>query len=374
VAAAIFPYTDEYARFDYGSHHPFQIKRLELTYCLCEAYGLFDLPGVRIVRTQPAREEDVLAVHSADYLAALRAVDAGLALPAFAAYGLGSGDNPAFPGVYEWSMLSTGASLQGARALGKGEADVAFNIAGGLHHAMRTRASGFCYINDPAVAISELVRRGERIAYVDIDAHHGDGVQAAFYDTDQVLTISFHESGLFLFPGTGMPEELGEGKGYGYAVNVPLPIGTDDETFLWALRRVVPPLVERFRPDTLVTQLGVDSLHTDPLAHLSLTVQGFAEAVGVFKGLAPKWLALGGGGYNMVNVARAWTAAWAVMNGVEITSKLPEAFVNHASALGLRFEALWDEPVRLTPIEKNQVRRSVEGVVAYVLERAVPRC
>jgi len=211
------------------------------------------------------------------------------------------------------------------------------------------------------------------VAYVDIDAHHGDGVQAAFYNTDRVLTISFHESGLFLFPGTGSPDELGEGEGAGYAANVPLPIGTDDETFLWALREVVPTLVGRFRPDTLVTQLGVDTFRADPLAHLNLTVQGFAEAVSLMKGLAPKWLALGGGGYDILGVARGWTAAWAVMNGVELPRELPEAFVHDASAFGLRSPELWDEPVSLSPVERNQVRRTVEGVVAYVLERAVPR-
>jgi acetoin utilization protein AcuC len=259
-------------------------------------------------------------------------------------YGLGTADNPIFPGVYEWSALVAGASLQAMELVATGRADVAFNIAGGLHHAHRAKASGFCYVDDPGVVIAHLADRGLRAAYVDIDVHHGDGVQWAFYDTDRVLTISLHESGLSLFPGTGFAEETGKGKGQGFSVNVPFAPDTDDEIFTWAFDQVVPPLLAAFAPDILVTQLGADTHRTDPLANLSLTTRGFAHAVRAFRATGRPWIALGGGGYDVANVPRAWTLAWAIMNGVEPPPGVPEAYREACRPLGLRADPLLDEP------------------------------
>jgi acetoin utilization protein AcuC len=232
----------------------------------------------------------------------------------YGAYGLGPGDNPIFPGMYAWSQLSAGGTLQAARLVESGEVDRAFHIAGGLHHGMPNHAAGFCYVNDPVIAITELVHKGYRVVYIDIDVHHGDGVQAAFYDTDRVLTISLHESGHYLFPGTGFVQETGAGQGLGYAVNLPMPPGMDDEVYLEGFMAIVPPLVQAYQPDLVFTQLGVDSFHDDPLAHGQLTTRGFVDVLQQIKTLAPRWIATGGGGYNLSNVARAWTLGWSIMN------------------------------------------------------------
>ncbi|MBI3079824.1 MAG: zinc-ribbon domain containing protein, partial [candidate division NC10 bacterium] len=288
----------QYARFDYGAAPPMRIGRLPLTVEVAAAYGLLDGPGIRVLPATIAPDEDLRRFHRPEYLAALQRASAGEAGWGLLRWGLGSWDNPTFPNLYEYSALLTGATLSAGRLVEAGEVRVAFNIAGGLHHAAPDRASGFCYVNDAAVLIAELLARGRRIAYVDIDAHHGDGVQFGFYDTDRVLTISLHETGETLFPGTGFPEETGTGAGEGFSVNVPLAPGTDDEIFLWALEAVVPPLLRAYAPDLLVTQLGIDTHRTDPLAHLTLTIQGFRRAVEVLRGCDLPWVALGGGGYD----------------------------------------------------------------------------
>ncbi len=292
---AAFVYDGVLAQHVLSENHPLRSARLRYAYELLESYGAFDAPNAMLVKPRPATEEEILRFHTRAYVEAVRGVSRGDKAVNLAAFNLGAGDNPVYQGMYEASSLSTGASLRAAELLLSDEADVAFSISGGLHHAMPGNASGFCVFNDPVIAIKELLLRGMRVAYVDIDCHHGDGVQYAFYDTDAVLTISMHESGMFLFPGTGFTHETGTGKGRGYSVNVPLYPYTGDELYLWAFRQVVPPLLEAFDPDVLVTQLGIDTHYRDPITHLALTVQGFGEVVAEFPGLAPKWLALGGG-------------------------------------------------------------------------------
>lgn len=301
---AAFIYSDDFSRFSYGSSHPLKPIRLKLTYELIRACGLLVPDDPRVNIPAPAKREDLLAFHSADYIDMLEASNDGTELPGAAAYGLGYGDNPVFPGMFDWSLLIAGASLLAADLVDCGEAGIAFNISGGLHHAQANRASGFCYINDAVLAIMLLAGRGRRVAYIDIDAHHGDGVQAAFYETDKVLTISLHETGQTLFPGTGFEGETGAGTGNGYSVNVPLPPGAGDELFVRAFTSVVPRRIEQFRPDIIVSQLGVDTFRSDPLAHLNVTTEGFCAMVSTIKSMAPKWVALGGGGYDVANVAR----------------------------------------------------------------------
>jgi acetoin utilization protein AcuC len=357
-------YSDVWSRFDYGPGHPLRMERLGLTFALMEAFGLTTLPETRVVAPSPAPEAALLGFHTADYLEALRAASAGRPGPAAYRYGLGPGDNPIWPGMYEASALACGASVQAAELVVSGEVERAFAFAGGLHHAMPDRASGFCYLNDAVLAIQALRARGRRVCYVDIDAHHGDGVQYAFYETDQVLTISTHERGDRLFPGTGFVDEIGTGAGRGYAVNLPLQPFTDDGVYLEAFDAVVPPLVRAFRPDVVVAQLGIDSHQTDPLTHLALSVDGFAEAVRRLLALAPRLLALGGGGYDLGNVARAWTVAWALMNAVTLPDRLPESFVARARAyLGGR-TALWDRPAALPP----EVVRTAREYAAHQVE------
>jgi acetoin utilization protein AcuC len=367
-----FIYSDDFAKYDYGPEHPLKPFRLKLTHDLIRAYGLLSLPDVRVVGAKPAEEDDLLLYHTKDYIDILKAANSGLEIPGEERYGLGFGDNPVFEGVFEWSRLVTGASLQAAGLVDSGEVPIAFNISGGLHHALASRASGFCYINDPVVVISSLLKKGRRVAYIDIDAHHGDGVQEAFYRTDKVLTISLHESGRYLFPGTGFESETGEGEGRGYSVNIPMPPSSDDEIFVYAFNEVVPPLIERFRPDIVVGQLGVDSFLTDPLTHLNYTTKGFCEVLRKMKDISPKWIALGGGGYEMTNVAKAWTLAWAIMNNVDPPDKLPEAFLKQYPLEGFRSGKLRDEEYQEKGAKKKMIREDVERVVARIREKVLP--
>jgi acetoin utilization protein AcuC len=350
-----------------------RIGRLPLTVEVVDAYGLLDGSGIRVSPAQSAPEDDLLRFHDPDYLAALKRASSGEAGWNQLRWGLGTGDNPPFPGLYEYSALLTGATLAAGRLVEAGEVRVAFNIAGGLHHAASARASGFCYVNDAAVLIAELLARGRRVAYVDIDAHHGDGVQFGFYDTDRVLTISLHETGETLFPGTGFPEEIGKGAGEGFSVNVPLAPGTDDEIFLWALERVVPPLLRAYAPDLLITQLGIDTHRTDPLAHLGLTIQGFRRAVEVLRGCDLPWVALGGGGYDLANVPRAWATAWAVMTGREIPDRLPDAARRALGQRGIRLDTLSDPPSPPDPPGRAEAWQYARTSVARLQELIFPR-
>lgn len=361
------------AAFDLGPTHPLRNTRLRLTFDLIQAYGLHDLPAARVLPTREATFEEMAVFHRSEYLRILRDAETGPSGPDLWPYGLGTGDNPLFPGMYAWSALVAGGSLLAMELVETGGLQVAFNFAGGLHHAAAARASGFCYVNDAAVIITHLVRRGRRVAYVDIDAHHGDGVQYAFDGTDQVLTISLHESGRSLFPGTGFVEEVGRGAGAGFSVNVPFLPGTDDEIFLWAFEEVVPPLVRAFRPDVLVTQLGVDTHRTDPLTNLSLTLRGYAEAIRRFRGLAPRWIALGGGGYDLANVPRAWTAAWAIMNGVEVPDALPPAFLVEFQRLGFTPTRLLDDPYPNQGPARDRAWRFAKEQVEWLRASVFPR-
>lgn len=366
-----FIYSDELQQFSYGPHHPMRLIRLKLTHDLLQAYGVFDRPDVLKSEAQPAGEHEIAWFHTPDYIAVLRNIDQGLVPPNPYVYGLGPGDNPIVKGVYRASLLITGASLQAARAVRAGAVPVAFNIAGGLHHAMPDRASGFCYFDDPVIAIKELVQQGQRVVYLDVDVHHGDGVQAGFYDTDQVMTISLHEDGQFLFPGTGFVEEIGQGAGQGYSVNLPFYPGTDDETYLWAFDQVVQPLIEAFKPDTLVTQLGVDTFVDDPLAHLQLTTHGFVGILRRIKALGIPWVALGGGGYHLANVARAWTLAYAIMNDIELPDEIPPACIETLQRYGLQGTQLHD-PEPTQPIHQH-VRQYAERQVKTIQQKIFPR-
>jgi acetoin utilization protein AcuC len=304
--------------------------------------------------------------HTPDYIAAVRALSEGSGGVEPRRYNFGPGDNPVFSGMFTSEARKVGGALLGARLLLEDSCDVAFNVSGGLHHGQPASASGFCVFNDAAVAIRWLLQQGLRVAYVDVDVHHGDGVQDAFYETDQVLTISLHQDGRTLFPGTGFVGEVGRGAGQGYAVNVPLPPHTTEEPYLWAFDEVVPPLLRRFRPDCLVTQLGVDTHYLDPLAQLNLTTRGQAQIFQRIEALAPShWLALGGGGYNLGVVPRAWALAFAAMAGLNLPRRLPAVYREKYGGL------LLHDGEELSWIRDGQsyVRDAVAAVVASVKER-----
>ena len=366
-------HSDAYTRFDYGPEHPLRMERLGLTFALMEALGLTTLPDARVVAPRPAPDAILARFHTAEYLDVLRGASAGRPGPEAIHHGLGPGDNPIWPGCYEASALACGGSIQAADLVASGAVERAFAFAGGLHHAMPDRASGFCYLNDAVLAILHLRDRGLRVCYVDIDAHHGDGVQAAFYDSADVLTISTHERGDRLFPGTGAVDELGVGPGRGYSVNLPLQPYTDDAVYLPAFEAVVPPLVEAFRPDVLVAQLGIDGHRTDPLTHLAFSVDGFTQAVRRLVALAPRLVALGGGGYDLANVARAWAVAWALMNDVpSLPDRLPEAFVRQFAAHLGEVRGLWDLPMTLPAEVTRAAREFADRQVAAIRRLIFP--
>ncbi|WP_262284523.1 acetoin utilization protein AcuC [Micromonospora sp. MA102] len=304
--------------YDMGDH-PLDPVRVELTMALARNLGVLDRPGVRLVKPEPADDALLTRVHDPRYLEAVRAAPRD---PLFAGFGLGTSDNPVFDGMHESSALIAGASVAAAEAVWRGDARRAVNVAGGLHHAMPARASGFCVYNDPAVAIARLLDLGaERIAYVDVDVHHGDGVQEIFYRDPRVLTVSLHETPLALFPGTGFPDETGGPGAEGSAVNVPLPPGVGDPGWQRAFHAIVPAVLRAFRPQVLVTQCGADGHRLDPLADLHLSVDGQRATYRALRALADelcdgRWVALGGGGYALVEVVpRAWTHLLAVATG-----------------------------------------------------------
>ena len=327
VHKATLIYSPKFATYSMGEGHPLRPERLDLTFQLMQAYRVFDSPRIDWQQPSAAPKELLLKIHSPDYVDITRALGEGESVDAPWRYGLATPDNPIFPGMYEASALCVGGSVLAADLMMDGKSKVAFNIGGGLHHAHRSRAAGFCVFNDPAIAIAHILERAggdARVAYIDIDAHHGDGVQEAFYDSDRVLTISLHETGRYLFPYySGFVEETGIKDGVGYSVNVPLSPYTDDETYLWAFCEVVPPLMGAFRPDFVFSQLGADTHYRDPLTHLALTTFGYQEVVKKIRECGGKWIACGGGGYDLEVVPRAWTLAFAVMAELDLADEIP---------------------------------------------------
>ena len=363
---AAFVYDDVLAQHVLSETHPLKPVRLRYTHELLESYGAFDAPNAMVVKPRPATEEEILRYHTLPYVEAVQSISRGDPSVDLASFNFSPGDNPTYAGMYEAAGWSTGASLRAVELLASGEADAALSISGGLHHAMPGYASGFCVFNDPVLAIKELLLLGMRVAYVDIDCHHGDGVQHAFYDTDAVLTISIHESGAFIFPGTGFVQETGAGRGRGYSVNLPLYPYTTDDTYMWAFREVVPPLLGSFGPDVLVTQLGIDSHHRDPITHMALTVQGFGEAVAEFPRFAPRWLALGGGGYDLQVVARAWTTAYLTMAEQEIIDEIPASYRDRHDVATLRDTDEVPVPEQVRKDARAFAENSVQAVQSLV--------
>ncbi len=318
-------YTDRFLRYNFGPEHPLNPVRLVLAYKLMEESGLLDDGQAKAVSPCCASEEDLLRVHTLEYLASVKAEEPDLA------FGLGSDDTPVFPGIYDASRLLAGGSIDAARLMLHEDCS-SFNIGGGLHHAMPTAASGFCVFDDPALAIKVLQDRFKRVLYIDIDGHHGDGVQQAFYEDPNVLTLSLHESGAYLFPGTGFIDELGAGDGRGYSVNVPMPMYAGDDEYRLAFGEIVPPLFEWFRPDAVVAQLGVDTHYSDPLTSLNVTLNGYTEMVGKIVELTDRYaggrlLALGGGGYNLEVVPVAWASVLYIMKKEPLPEFLPPYWV-----------------------------------------------
>jgi acetoin utilization protein AcuC len=354
--------------YDHGPQHPLRPERVLFTWDLISATGLDSRENVAVLGAEPADDATIGMIHSPDFIDATRRAGAGEDGD-WSRYGYGPGDNPIFDRMHEAGALVVGASVEAARAVWTGEVEHAFNAAGGLHHAMPSRASGFCVYDDPAIAIAWLLSQGaERVAYVDVDVHHGDGVQLAFWNDPRVLTISIHEYGS-LFPGTGDLSERGGPDAPGSAINVPLPAFTGEDAWLEAFRAVVPAAVRRFRPDALVTQLGCDTHHSDPLAHLQLTTRAYRETAKELHGLAHetaggRWIATGGGGYQWARVVpRAWTLAFAEMAGAEVDDALPELWIEQVEfQIRAEVPVTFSEPA-LGPGDGDDDARAVAAVV-----------
>ena len=329
-----FVHTEAGPSYDLGADHPMQPMRRRLAVELIRAYGLLDHPGVQPIDPRAATDAEIERVHAPAYVAAVRRYSATPALAAAweaGQWGLAAGgDTPAFAGMHEAAAAVCGASLEGAMAVWEGRADQAFVAGGGLHHAMANRAAGFCVYNDTAVAIQAMLDAGaERVAYIDIDVHHGDGTQWIFFEEPRVLTCSVHETGRYLFPGTGGIAERGMGAASGTAVNVPLPPYAGDRPYQRAIEEVIAPAVAEFEPDVIVTQDGADPHHADPLAHLQVTIPTFPRVYRALHDLAReaaggRWVALGGGGYTYQVVPRAWTMLFAEMIGAQLDDEIPE--------------------------------------------------
>ncbi|GAA1073433.1 acetoin utilization protein AcuC [Tsukamurella spumae] len=314
--------------YRFSHSHPMDPVRLRLTMELARMLGVLD--GVEVVAPRGFDAIELGRAHTDDYQAAVRVAGSGRSRIDLTGYGLGNDDNPVFLHMHEAAASLVGSTLTGAKAIAAGTATRAVNIAGGMHHAMRTHASGFCIYNDAAVAISWLLDNGfDRIAYIDIDAHHGDGVQAQFWNDPRVLTVSLHEDPQHLWPNTGYPTELGGPEARGTAINVPVPAFCPDGLWLRAFHAVVPSVVREFRPQLIVSQCGCDSHASDPLTDLSLTIDGQLAAILAMRDLADevcdgRWLAVGGGGYQLVQVVpRTWTHLIGAVVGVDIAPETP---------------------------------------------------
>ena len=367
---------ERFAGYDFGPGHPLAPIRVELTVDLIRRIGLLG-DGVDEVLPGEPDEAEVLRLHRPDFVDTVRRLSRDPSARAELRYGLGPGDTPAFTGMHPVSLLVCAASREAARLVWEGEADHAFNPAGGLHHAMPDRAAGFCIYNDPAIAIDWLLEHGaERVAYVDVDVHHGDGVEVMFADDPRVLTVSLHESGRYLFPGTGHVEDIGGPGAPGSAANLPLNPGTTGDVWLGAFDAAVEPLVRAFAPDVLITQLGCDSHATDPLAHLALTVDDMAAIYARLHRLAHdvcegRWIATGGGGYQLVQVVpRAWTLAFAEMCSRSAPPETPmgwqEAVTERTGATPPR--SFTEDPVAVSSAMRTQAREAAEEAVAAFRE------
>lgn len=399
-------FSEDYKGYKFSEVHPLNPVRVELAVDLIESYGLLggagrstesrstEAGGLKSaaqdgtqdgkvafrIEPRPATDEEIEMVHDARYVKAVKAAGDGL-LPARAAFelGLAPGDNPIFPKMHEASAWIAGGSLVAAELVASGEFDHAFNPAGGLHHALRDRASGFCIYNDAAIACKYLAGRGLKVAYVDSDAHHGDGVQWIFYGSPQVLTISVHETGEYLFPGTGFTGEAGEGNGRGFSVNLPVPPACFDGAYLKAFREVVPPILRAFSPDVIISQNGCDGHFHDPLTHLSLTTNAYREVYRQIHGLAHeicggRLVALGGGGYDLFDaVPRVWTLLFAELLGVDLPNEIPEVWLKKCRAKrgGLCPTELNDRPLPAPKESKEEVEAELNRAISEI-KKALP--
>ncbi|MCG6793458.1 acetoin utilization protein AcuC [Geobacillus sp. YHL] len=352
-----FVYSEQFLQYKFHDDHPFNQLRVKMTYDLLCTLGA--LEDRQIVAPRMATDDELALIHDRSYIEAVKAAGRGeLSEAAAQNYGLGTEDTPIFPNMHEASALLVGSTLTAVDAVLSGAAEHALNLGGGLHHGFLGKASGFCVYNDSAVAIQYIREKyGLRVLYVDTDAHHGDGVQWAFYDDPNVCTFSIHETGRYLFPGTGNVNERGLGAGYGYSFNIPVDAFTEDESWIAAYTTALREIADFFRPDVIVTQNGVDAHYYDPLTHLSVTMKTYRAIPKLAHEIAHeycggRWIAVGGGGYDIWRVVpRAWALLWLEMTGqADVSGPLPDEWRERwqpLSPVALPLE--WDDPDDLYP-------------------------
>ncbi len=351
--------SEKYWNFDFGRFHPMRPFRVKLAYQLMKDMGLLD--GVVVEEPYEASWDELKSFHREDYLLALKEE---VFRPEF---GLGTSDNPVVPGIYSYAALAVGGTLKAVREVLNG--GFAFNLGGGMHHAHERRASGFCYLNDVVIGIKALLEKGRRVFYLDIDAHHCDAVQDAFYDTDEVFVFSLHQEGIF--PGTGRTDEIGEGRGEGFTANINLPKYAEDEDVLYIFENLVIPLIERFSPNVLFLQAGADGHKDDPLTSLYLTTGIYAKIAEMLRALdLSSVVVTGGGGYDIVNVARIWSIIWAGLIGKDLPDMLPDSFLRISIMEGYDGPGIWDIPgwSGVSGHVKDIVREQVEYLRRRCLE------
>jgi len=366
-----FLYSQEFAKFKAYEGYPWLFERSDVAYRLCKKLQLFDGDRMSIHTPQPASTEDILKFHAEPYISILKKANNGVFEEKWLRSGLGTTECPVYKGVYDYHALAAGSTLLGAALIEEGKADIVFSPTGGFHHAGEDFAAGFCYINDIVLAVKKWLDRRKRVLYIDIDAHHGDQVQAAFYNISRVMCISFHESPKTLFPfKSGFEGEIGRGRGKGYTINVPLPENTSDEEFLWAFEKIFFPVAQGFQPDVVVAVLGADVLFSDPFSHLQLTNASVCKALEGILQISKKLLALGSGGYVLDNIARTWALAWAVMNG--LGPREDDDVLFGGMFWGDNISSLNDRPHFVPDDVRRKVRRDLEAVVRGVEKSVFP--
>lgn len=373
---------DELAGYRFRPGHPLDPTRLVLTMELLRAMDLLEGEDRRVVEPDDATDDDLRSVHDPEYVEAVRIVSTEPWRRVDARFGLGTDDVPIVPRMHEMARAVVGSTLTAARLVASGEVTRAFSLAGGLHHAHRAAAAGFCVYNDLAVAIEWLRREhGHRVLYIDIDAHHGDGVQEIFYTDPDVFTVSIHESGLYLFPATGFVDEVGDGDGHGSAANVPLEAQTEDDSFVAAFDAVVPDIANAFQPDIIVLQTGCDGHAFDPLTHLRCTTGLYEVLTRRVVTLADRHcqgrvVATGGGGYAIRDVVpRAWTLAWATLCGIQAPDAIPRPWLDQVRADGASRcpDTLRDPPGWIDPApRREEIERANELTVRSLRRRLMP--
>jgi len=370
----LFVYSGEMGHFDFGYDHPYKPERAIKTFDLCTRYGVMNHPWMTVLDPEPLDQNLLTLFHTPELIRAIEKAGRGEFDLEMLEFGLGTKDNPILPGIFNWSLRAAGGTHQAMELILSGQAQTAFNPFGGFHHAMPNQVEGFCYLNDISISLIDALNKnpGLRVAYIDCDAHHGNGVQEAFYEDSRVMVISLHETGKTLYPWSGWETETGKGEGKGFTINVPLEPGTDDEVYAFAFDAVVPPLVRSFAPDIIIAELGADTLISDPLTHLKLTNNGYQQTVRSIRELCPRVIGLGGGGYDLYRTARCWTLAWAILNEVVPVDEFAGLVGGMMFGPEMEVGSLYDYPYLSEGEIKEKAVEEARRVVAYIQEEIFP--